>query len=30
VELPPAVAAWLERLSARPAVAAERELVAAL
>jgi stringent starvation protein A len=30
VELPPAAAAWLERLSARPAVAAERELVAAL
>jgi glutathione S-transferase len=30
VELPPAVAEWLERLSARPAIAAERELVAAL
>jgi glutathione S-transferase len=30
LELPPAVADWLERLSERPAVAAERELVAAL
>jgi glutathione S-transferase len=30
VELGPAVADWLERLSARPAVAAEREVVAAL
>jgi glutathione S-transferase len=30
LELPPAVAEWLERLSARPAIAAERELVAAL
>jgi glutathione S-transferase len=30
VELPPAVADWLERLSARPAVAAERAVVAAL
>jgi hypothetical protein len=30
LELPPAVADWLGRLSERPAVAAERELVAAL
>ena len=30
VELGPALAGWLDRLSARPAVAAERELVAAL
>jgi glutathione S-transferase len=30
VELGPALADWLERLSARPAVAAERELVGAL
>lgn len=30
VELGPALADWLERLSARPAVAAEREVVAAL
>jgi glutathione S-transferase len=30
IELPSAVADWLGRLSARPAVAAERELVAAL
>jgi glutathione S-transferase len=30
LELPPAVADWLERASARPAVAAEREVVAAL
>jgi glutathione S-transferase len=30
VELPPAVSDWLERVSARPAVAAERAVVAAL
>lgn len=30
VELGPALADWLERLSARPAIAAEREVVAAL
>jgi RNA polymerase-associated protein len=30
IELPSAVADWLGRLSARPAVAAEREVVAAL
>jgi len=30
VELGPATADWLDRLSARPAVAAEREVVAAL
>ena len=30
LELPPAVADWLDRLSERPAIAAERELVAAL
>jgi glutathione S-transferase len=30
VELGPATADWLERLSARPAIAAEREVVAAL
>jgi glutathione S-transferase len=30
VEFGPATADWLERLSARPAVAAEREVVAAL
>jgi glutathione S-transferase len=30
VALAPALAAWLERLLARPAVAAEREVVAAL
>jgi glutathione S-transferase len=30
IELGPATADWLERLSARPAVAAEREVVAAL
>jgi glutathione S-transferase len=30
LELPPALVDWLERVSARPAVAAERELVAAL
>ena len=30
MELGPAVADWLERLSARPAIAAEREVVAAL
>ena len=30
VELPPALAAWLERVSDRPAVAAERAVVAAL
>ena len=30
VELGPAAADWLERLSARPAIAAEREVVAAL
>jgi glutathione S-transferase len=30
LELPPAVTDWLERLSERPAVASERELVAAL
>jgi glutathione S-transferase len=30
VELGPAVGDWLERLSARPAIAAERQLVAAL
>ena len=30
IELGPALADWLERLSARPAVAAEREVVAAL
>ncbi|MGZ4256845.1 MAG: glutathione S-transferase family protein, partial [Gaiellaceae bacterium] len=30
VELGPSLAAWLEQLLARPAVAAEREVVAAL
>jgi glutathione S-transferase len=30
VELPPALAAWLERVSTRPAVAAERAVVTAL
>jgi glutathione S-transferase len=30
IELPPAVADWLERVSARPAVAAERAVVVAL
>ena len=30
VELGPALADWLERLSARPAIAAERDVVAAL